>query len=198
MGSHVDCSTLDRYAETVVFISRWGSSGYKAGFGSVVLLGASGVREPGREWVPARRVVFLEMHCLLFRDAGAAAAHFMVARTIALACCAVVLAVNHYIDDLVATYLDINKTAVEDLKQFVKQALPVHFQEGKFRAGSTLTYIRFKVSLASEVIRVSLSADHHVEVWGAAASVRGDQHPLPAGGRGAAGVGWDGVKMGSP
>ena len=81
------------------------------------------VQESGREWVPSGRVVFLEMHCLLFGEAGAVAPYCMVARTNALACCAVLLmAVDHYIDGFIAAYLKRDGTVVDDLK--LREACP--------------------------------------------------------------------------
>ena len=45
----------------------------------------------------------------------------MVAQTIAVACCAVhLMAADHYLDDFIAAYRDMDWTAVEDLKRFVK------------------------------------------------------------------------------
>ena len=99
VGSHVDCNTLDRYAETVAaFIWCWVTAGYRGGFGNVVLdddqayhrvcwagafwcmlpvlsPGAYAVLGSDRRWVLPGQVVLLG-------EAGAVAAYCMVARTI--------------------------------------------------------------------------------------------------------------------
>ena len=58
----------------------------------------------GQRYVPAGEVVYLEMHRLLFGEAGAVRAYCCVARTIAVAIAKVLgLPVGHHIDDFAAS-----------------------------------------------------------------------------------------------
>jgi hypothetical protein len=110
--------------------------------------------------VPKGELVWLEMSRLLFGEAAAVAAYCLVARTIAIICCKVLLLpTDHYIDDFVGIYRLTDDTAVSDLKEFVVLVLKMHFKDSKFKWGQTLVYIGLQVRLARDSIRFSLHAN---------------------------------------
>lgn len=129
--SHVDRNTLDRYAHTAAtFIGTAHGAGCNRGFGSLIFDHDQAYRRVRRTryasryadrfrclvavmslvakldatgtFVPSGTVVYLEMARLLFGEATAVGAYYLIARTIAVACCKVLsLPTDHYFDDFI-------------------------------------------------------------------------------------------------
>ena len=162
MLSHVDCNTLDRYAATAAaFMRQAGEAGYTGGFETVIwdhdqayqqvkrssrfpcLVPVLSLGEWfGEEWVEAGRVVYLEMHRLLFGEAGSVPAYCRVARTIAVTCCKVLgMPCGHFLDSNVAPYRLEDLQVVHVLRELVKDVLRVHFKDVKFAHGRVVVYL---------------------------------------------------------
>ena len=84
------------------------------------------------EWVEAGTVVFLEMHGLLFWEAGLVGAYCLVATTIAVV---LDLPCDHLMDNNVTPYRLDDQQAVHDLRELVRDVLRVHFKDSKLRMG---------------------------------------------------------------
>ena len=148
MLSHVDCNTLDCFAESAAcFMQRARSRGYSGGFACVVfdhdqayrrvkrsrrfrcltpVVSPGGVVTVGDEQqhVPAGQVVYLEALRLLFGEGGAVAAYCLTARIVAMVIAKVLhLPLGDYIDDFNAMLLAADSTAVDDLWEFLVDVL---------------------------------------------------------------------------
>ena len=183
MASHVDCSMLDCMVATALLFVRLSEESLQsggAGYGTVVFNHDQAYRRvrraadfrclipiispgafldtpAGRHWIPEGDVVYLELWRLLFGAAGAVAAYCLVARTIALCRCAVLLVpTNHYVDDFLSVYKLADESVVDDLKHFVTRVLGVHFQDTKFKFGSTVLALGMEVTLSARAVRLQL------------------------------------------
>ena len=111
----------------------------------------------GGEWVEGGRLVYLEMHQLLFGQAGSMPAYCLVARTTAVICCKVLgMPCDHFMDDNVAPYRLDDLQAVHDLKELVKDVPRVHFKGSKFAHGPIVVYLGVETSLVGFAIQFQL------------------------------------------
>ena len=188
MRSHVDCFTLDHFAEVArSLMVGMRARGHRGGFGAVVfdhdkayrrvrrarrfrcivpVISPGGVivQDGVETFVEAGRIIFLEMFRLLFGEAAAVAAYCLVARTIALLCCKVLdIPVGHYIDNFGAVYALLDRTAADDLREFVVEVLRVHLQDDKFKTGSCLVYLGVEVRLTCTEITFCLTENRRAK-----------------------------------
>ena len=98
-------------------------------------------------YVPAGEVVYLEMHRLLFGEAGDVVAYCCVARTAAVVIAKVLgLPAGHYIDD----FWLIDRSLPDDLGKFVKEILGFELHNDKFAHGMQLLFLSMQLLLSPE------------------------------------------------
>ena len=140
MLSHVDCNTLDRFAESSSRLMQQARArGYTGGFSCVVFdhdqayrrvkrsdrfrcivpvvsPGGSVIVRGDQVHVPSSRIVYHMVWRLLFGEAGAVAGYCVAARTVAAVIAKVLrLPPGHYIDNFIAVLMEEDHTAVDDL-----------------------------------------------------------------------------------
>ena len=186
MQSHVDLFTLDRFVHTAsTFIQRSWSRGYSGGFDCVVLdhdqayrrgwrtrrfrclvpiaapagggyVGVGGVQT----FIAAGDLVFLEMHRLLFGEAGAVAAYCGISRlVVAVVAKVLALPVGAYIYNFSSLFWLLDVRLPAQLWDFVRNVLRVALHEDKFYEGVRPLFLGMPLAFSPSGISLRLSPE---------------------------------------
>ena len=115
-------------------------------------------------FVPAGNLVYLEMWCLLFGEAGSVPGYCCVARVNVVVLCKVLALANvAYMDDYGAVYWTVDERLAPDVWCFLRDVVGFHLQEEKWHTGLRLIYLGMQVTFSRAGLELCLSANRRAK-----------------------------------